>query len=101
LSPAVEAEIYEVLSRPKFASHITDKDRIEILTLIADAAVRIEPRITVTDCRDQKDNKYLELAVSVSAELIISGDRDLLDLDPWRGIRILTPRGYLDLSGEN
>lgn len=60
--------------------------------------MRFEPRLAVTDCRDKKDNIYLELAASVGADFIISSDSDLLELDPWRGVRILSPRAYLDLS---
>ena len=52
----------------------------------------------VTDCRDAKDNKYLELALAAGAETIVSGDFDLLVLHPWRGVRILDPAGYLALT---
>ena len=51
----------------------------------------------VTDCRDPKDNKYLELALAAGAETIVSSDDDLLVLDPWRGVRIMRPTDYLDL----
>jgi putative PIN family toxin of toxin-antitoxin system len=97
LSPAVEAEILGVLARPKFARHLTPEDRTTILALISDAAVRVEPRFTIDDCRDSKDNKYLELAAAVNAGIIISSDRDLLALDPWRGTPVLLPRTYLDM----
>jgi uncharacterized protein len=97
LSPAVEAELRSVLARPKFAPHLTAEDREEILALVTDAAVRFEPNLAVTDCRDRKDNMYLELAASVGAEIIVSSDGDLLDLDPWRGIRIVRPRAYLEM----
>ncbi|MBV9812051.1 MAG: putative toxin-antitoxin system toxin component, PIN family, partial [Acetobacteraceae bacterium] len=49
----------------------------------------------VTDCRDNKDNKYLELALASGAGVIVSGDDDLLALHPWRGVRILRPAAYL------
>ena len=52
----------------------------------------------VTDCRDPKDNKFLELALSGKADFIITGDDDLLNLHPWRGIAILSPADYLALS---
>lgn len=97
LSSAVEAEIRNVLARPKFARHFTGEDRDVVLDLITAAAVRCEPSITVTDCRDKKDNMYLELAAAVGAEVIISSDTDLLELDPWHGIRILLPRSFIDL----
>ena len=54
-------------------------------------ALWIEPAEAVSDCRDAKDNKYLELALAARATVIVSGDDDLLFLDPWRGIRVLTP----------
>ena len=98
LSPAVEAEIRGVPTRPKFGRHLTDEDRTAILTLIVDAAVRVEPKLTVTDCRDATDNKYLKLAAAVGAEVIISSDSDLLALHPWRGIRIVRPREFLDMA---
>jgi uncharacterized protein len=93
----VEAEILAVLARPKFARRIAPNDRTAILALISDAAVRVEPSLSVTDCRDAKDNKYLELAASANAGIIISSDGDLLDLDPWRGTRILLPRTFLEM----
>ena len=47
------------------------------------------------DCRDAKDDKYLELALASGAEVIVSGDADLLVLHPWRGVRVLRPADYL------
>ncbi|HST74308.1 MAG TPA: hypothetical protein VLJ20_02965 [Acetobacteraceae bacterium] len=49
----------------------------------------------VTECRDAKDNKYLELTLAVGAGVIVSSDADLLVLHPWRGVRILRPVVYL------
>ena len=48
--------------------------------------------------RTQSDNKYLELAATAAAELIVSSDEDLLTLNPWRGILILRPREYVALT---
>jgi uncharacterized protein len=44
---------------------------------------------TVRACRDPGDDKFLEVAVNGQADLMITGDRDLLDLDPFMGIAIL------------
>lgn len=52
----------------------------------------------ITECRDVKDNKFLELAVSGQAACLISGDKDLLVLNPFRGIPILTPQAFLSQS---
>jgi len=69
-----------------------------VLEILHQAAVWFEPSERVTDCRDAKDNKYLELALAAGAETIVSGDDDLLVLDPWRGVRILLPADYLAAS---
>lgn len=50
----------------------------------------------ITACRDPKDDKFLELAVSGQATCIVSDDDDLLALDPFRGIRILSVDQFLD-----
>ncbi|MFQ5771845.1 MAG: putative toxin-antitoxin system toxin component, PIN family [bacterium] len=49
-------------------------------------------------CRDPKDDKYLELAVSGGAKFIVSGDKDLLALNSFREISILTPEQFLRLD---
>ena len=54
----------------------------------------IAVRSVVTDCRDPKDNPFLELALDGTAETIVSGDSDLLVLNPWRGIRIQSPGDF-------
>ena len=95
LSRPVHAEIDEVRRRPKFAAVHTEDRRLEIMDLLVAPAVWIEPDVAVQDCRDAKDNKYLELALAVAAAVIVSGDADLLDLSPWRGIRILRPAAFL------
>ena len=47
-------------------------------------------------CRDPKDDMVFECAVKADAEVIISGDNDLLSVKTYRGIQILTARQYLD-----
>lgn len=99
LSAAVEAEIVEILNRPRFALAVSAARRMRILGIVCDQAVRFTPLERVTDCRDKKDNKYLELALASGAERIVSGDADLLVLHPWRGIRILRPAEYVAEAG--
>src|SRR5258708_27254297 len=91
MSHAVEDEIRDVLARPKFLAAVTKERRDEIIAILVSAAVRFAPRERVIDCRDAKDNKYLELALAADAATIVSSDGDLLALDPWRGRRDLTP----------
>ena len=54
---------------------------------------------SVGACRDPKDDKFLELAVSGRADYLVTGDLDLLVLDPFRGVRILTPADFLAAVG--
>lgn len=95
LSPAVEAEIRDVFSRPKFRKYLAGSRAQPLLDLLIAAAITLSPTETIEDCRDSKDNKYLELALAASAATIVSSDADLLVLDPWRGIRIMSPADYV------
>lgn len=95
LSAEVDAEITEVLGRPRFARAVTAARRVRILDILRGGAVWFSPTERVTDCRDAKDDKYLELALAAGAGTIVRGDADLLVLDPWRGVRIFKPATYL------
>jgi putative PIN family toxin of toxin-antitoxin system len=55
--------------------------------------VTISERIVA--CRDPKDDKFLELAVCGRADVIVSGDHDLLALHPFRYIPIVTPAAFI------
>ncbi len=98
LSAAVDAEIAAVLRRPRFACAIPPERHELILTVLRDEAVWFEPSVRVTECRDPKDDMYLELALAAGAEIIVSSDDDLIVLHPWRGVRILRPADYLSLT---
>ncbi len=93
------AELLGVFARPRLARFLLPDLREEVLALIDRFGVFFAPVDRVTDCRDAKDNIYLELALAAGAATIISGDADLLVLDPWRGVRILKPAAYLAEAG--
>ena len=95
LSFAVLAELGEVLSRPKFARDITDDESQEFLAALVNRATFVDITEQIAVCRDPKDDKFLELAVSGSAAVIVSGDRDLRVLSPFRDILIVTPTEFL------
>lgn len=97
MSDAIEAEIRDVLQRPRLARFILTELRAELLDQLRTRTARFDPTERVTDCRDPKDNKYLELALASGAGIIVSSDEDLLVLDPWRDVRILRPTDYLAL----
>jgi putative PIN family toxin of toxin-antitoxin system len=91
------AELQDVLMRPKFDRYVTQKSRVELLKVWRSAAFFVSSAVlreSVDDCRDPTDNKFLELALATEAEIIVTGDPDLLVLDPWRGIRIVRLRAF-------
>jgi putative PIN family toxin of toxin-antitoxin system len=96
LSISTLEELAEVLKREKFDRYLTDAEREAFVHALVDRAMLIEPDEEIWECRDPKDNKFLELAVSGHAAYIISGDRDLLILNPFRNIAIMTAREFLE-----
>ena len=89
-------ELNRVLGREDFARYVTEDERMEFLAVLLRETRLIEVTMHVGECRDPRDNKFLELAISGNAECIVSGDQDLLVLHPFRGISIVTPRDFLD-----
>jgi uncharacterized protein len=88
-------ELSEVIARKKFDKYLSEEKRKEFLAALVTQAELLEVTEKVTDCRDPKDNKFLELAVCGRADCIVSGDGDLLVLHPFRGISILQPGEFL------
>lgn len=95
VSDETMAELRDALARPRLARFVDPGLRDEVLALLDVSGVPFAPAERVADCRDPKDNKYLELALAAGADRIVSGDDDLLVLHPWRGVRILRPADYL------
>ena len=89
------SELREVLLRSKFDRYRSLEFREAFLAKAILAMVQIDVRTHVPVCRHKKDDKFLELAVDGQADLIITGDSDLLVLNPFRGIEIITPAAYL------
>jgi len=100
VSEETVAELDEVLLRPKFDKYVSQESRLEFLAAMVQEAEKVMVRDTITACRDAKDNKFLELAVSGNAGQIITGDQDLLVLHPFRGIAIVTPQAFLTIRPE-
>ena len=98
ISVPVLLELAEVLSRKKFNKYLREEEQMRFMVALLKEAELVEITETVTDCRDAKDNKFLELAVNGEADCIVSGDEDLLVLNPFRGIPILTPKEFLSGS---
>ena len=95
-SEATMSELAEVLSRSKFDSFVSRAERELFLAKIESAAEFVPIIQLVRACRDPKDDKFLEVALNGRADMIITGDADLLEMHPWRGLAILSPAGYLN-----
>lgn len=95
LSFATLAELYEVLGRKKFLRYIDEEDIRSFLAALTREAEWVEVDARITACRDPKDDKFLELAVSGRATHIVTGDADLIALHPFRGIEIVPPHRFL------
>jgi len=89
-------ELNQIFGRADFAKYVTEDERMEFLVVLLRKAMLVEITECVGECRDSRDNKFLELAVSGRAVCMVSGDQDLLVLHPFRGIPIVTPRDFLD-----
>ena len=89
------AELVEVLNRPKFDPYLIDEDRRRFMELLGGVARIISITRRHCDCRDPRDNKFLDAAVNGEARAIITGDKALLELDPFHDIRIVRPAAFL------
>jgi putative PIN family toxin of toxin-antitoxin system len=93
-SPALLAELAEVLEEPKFETIFarSDTSRERSLAEIQALAEVISPEpLPAPVCRDPDDDEILALALAARANLIVSGDSDLLALHPFQHIPILSP----------
>lgn len=93
-SVATSDELQQTIYRPRLARIIDPSARDWVFGMLAVAEL-ITVAERVAACRDPKDDKFLELAVNGRADVIVSGDADLLALNPFRGIPIETPARFL------
>lgn len=95
-SPATFSEFKKLLFHSKFDKYLSKYIRYTNLNIVEKVMKLVTPTEIITICRDPRDNKFLELAVSCQATCIVSGDSDLLVLHPFRNIPIMTPSDFLD-----
>jgi putative PIN family toxin of toxin-antitoxin system len=94
---ALLEELMDVLNRPRIREkyRLTGQDIQTVVGLILLRGEAVTPTERITACRDPKDDKFLEVAVAGKADVIVSGDQDLLVLDPYAGIPIVPPNAFL------
>jgi uncharacterized protein len=89
------AELSEVLLRSKFDKYSNRAKRETFLDELLGLVEFVEITVQIDECRDPKDNKYLELAISGKADSVVTGDEDLLALHPFRQIPIVSIQTFL------
>ena len=88
-------ELIEKLHSSKFDPYVRRDRRDALLERVASVVEIIDILQLIRASRDPKDDKFLEAAVNGRADVIVTGDKDLLDLNPFRGIAILSPADYI------
>jgi putative PIN family toxin of toxin-antitoxin system len=95
LSIALVDEIHHILYRSKFDRYINDAQREDFILALVENGTLVDVTEEISICRDPKDNMILGLAISGKADVIVTGDADLLDLNPFKDIVILDPQTFL------
>jgi putative PIN family toxin of toxin-antitoxin system len=92
-------ELTDVLNRPRlrYKYSLTEEDIHAVVSLILLRGEAVAPERRIAACRDRRDDKFLEVAVTGKADVIVSGDQDLLVLDPFYGIPIVPPGRFLEM----
>jgi putative PIN family toxin of toxin-antitoxin system len=88
-------ELIETLLSPKFDRYVSRERRDVLLDRLAPLVEIVDVLQPIRASRDPKDDKFLEAAVNGRADVIVTGDKDLIDLNPFRGLAILTPAACL------
>jgi uncharacterized protein len=93
-SLATQHEIRRVLARPYFRQALNG-DILQKIEYIFEFSELVTISTSVTACRDPMDDKFLELALCGKADLIISGDKDLLSMGAYLDTLIIAPAKFL------
>ena len=94
-SDATLLELVQVMGRPRFDRYLERGVRQQLVAEFMNSCVVIPIHYPIRACRDPKDDKSLEVAVHGRADAIVTGDADLLDLNRFQGVAIITPAEYL------
>jgi putative PIN family toxin of toxin-antitoxin system len=101
VSESTLEELAKTLSKDEFDRYVSLADRKDFFQKFARVAEWVEVTTVVRECRDPHDNHFLELAIDGGADLILTGDKDLLAMAPFRGVSILLPAASLAMSDQS
>ncbi len=91
------AELRVVLGRGRLDPFREPEAREAFFEIYRAMTVLVPATQTVVACRDPQDDKFLALAVSAGASLLVSSDDDLLTMGRYRGVAILRPKQFVEL----
>ena len=98
LSPALLDELQDVLSRPYFVDRLSVEQRERALAAFLAHAEQTRITMAVQGVApDPDDDHVLAAVVSSQAEYLVTGDQPLLGLATYDGVKILSPRAFLDV----
>ena len=95
VSSLILLELSRVLERAALKRSIIKPNRKLVHWLIKYSCESIEVTRLISVCRDPEDNHILACALEAGCSFIVTGDKDLLSLSPFRGIKIVTPAVFL------
>ncbi len=88
-------ELTDTLAKPKLQKYLTQNRTQQLLELIWQKAQLIHVHTQMKICRDPKDDFLIQLAMDAQAHCIVSGDADLLVLNPVGDLKIVTITDFL------
>lgn len=88
VSTEILTEYQEVLSRPRL--RLSEKQKQRWFDVLNSATTKVDVELEVDFPRDRKDAKFLACAVAANADFLISGDRDLTDVQTWGNTTIIS-----------
>ncbi len=97
-SHATLQELENTLLSAKFDPYLERNQRSITLDLYAESADIVTPEQHFTCCRDEWDNKFLDVAVAGKAEMLITGDKDFLVLGDIEDIPIISMSDFLSIG---
>jgi hypothetical protein len=90
-------EYRRVFFKPKFDKYISFTTRLEFIENIIFNSFRVNIIEGISECRDSNHDKWLSLAVSAEADCIVTDDKDLLVMNPFRNTPILNSNDFLKI----
>jgi putative PIN family toxin of toxin-antitoxin system len=96
ISPSIIREVLSVLAS-KFSRDREEISRVAVV--LGEMGTLVDPSRRLSVFRDKPDNRILECAVEGKAEAIVTGDKAMLAIGEYEGVRLITLADYLDESG--